>query len=432
MKPMPSNLVAEQEILGAILNSNNVFCEVCEILKVEDFYNTKHQILYGIISKLFQEGKEITINNIVMELGSNMQGITITYLSNLTAAIITTATVVSNAKIVKDLSKRRKVIRQSQVLLQGIYDTKNNLGQLLGTFEDEITFAEDKSNIWTMDQTMSATLETVKSNYNNGGKVVGMETGLTTLDRALNGFQKGDLIVVAGRPSMGKTVFSLNLAERLSRKYGIYYASLEMRKEKLGMRLLAAKSKINSLQISTGNITDNDWTRIAQDTSLLANNKLYIDDSSDLTMMDIKSRCKRLKMQKDKGLDIIIIDHIGLLTPHTKRATRDLEIRDISRMGKIIAKELDCTVIFLSQLSRAPEQRTDHRPVLADLRESGNIEQDADAVAMLYRDEYYNKESEDKGILEVIIRKSRDGQLGTVKLAYLEQYQFVGELDLVH
>src|SRR3712207_5903478 len=133
MKPMPSNLVAEQEILGAILNSNNVFCEVCEILKVEDFYNTKHQILYGIISKLFQEGKEITINNIVMELGSNMQGITITYLSNLTAAIITTATVVSNAKIVKDLSKRRKVIRQSQVLLQGIYDTKNNLGQLLGT-----------------------------------------------------------------------------------------------------------------------------------------------------------------------------------------------------------------------------------------------------------------------------------------------------------
>lgn len=430
-RPLPQNIEAEKEVLSSIIQNEKILCDIAEILTPEDFYSIKNKIIYETVIDLFKEDTKISSTTIITKLGSNIKEISITYIAELTGyTIAIEQQAIASAKVIKELSKRRKIIEQSQLLLQQAYDTKNDLSQLLGTFENEITFAEDKSNIWTMEQTMSATIETVENSYNNGGKVVGMETGIKALDIALNGFQKGDVVIIAGRPSMGKTVLSLNLAERLSRNNVVYYASLEMRKEKLGTRLLAAKSKINSLQISTGKITDDNWTKIAKDSSLLATNKLFIDDSSELSMIDIKARCKKLKMQHK--LDIIFIDHIGLLKPHTKRATRDLEVGDMSRMGKILAKELDCTVIFLSQLNRTCENRGDHRPILADLRESGNIEQDADTVIMLYRDEYYKKESEDKGIMEVLIRKNRDGQLGTVKLAYLEQYQLVGELDFTH
>jgi replicative DNA helicase len=427
---LPYNLDAEKEVLSSILQDNDKFCDVCEIVKDTDFYDTKHQILYKTMAKLFSNNEQITINSVVMELGGKVKEITITFLATIASFTVAISAAVTNAKIVRELSKRRKVILEGSKLLQSCSDTQNSLETALGEFENNITFTEEKSNIWSMNETMEATLETVESNFNNGGKVVGMETGLTTLDRALNGFQKSDVVIIAGRPSMGKTVFAINIAERLSRKHSVYYASLEMPKEKLGMRLLSAKSKINSLKISTGNIENREWDKIAKDTSLLSNNKLYIDDSSSLTMLDIKSRCKKLKMQHD--LDVIIVDHIGLVSPHTRRKDRNLELGDISRMGKIIAKELECTVIFLSQLSRAPEARSDHRPRLSDLRESGNIEQDADTVVMLYRDEYYNSESEDKGIMEVLVRKNRDGQLGTLKFAYLEQYQLIGELDVVH
>lgn len=429
-KPLPSNINAEKEVLSSILQKSDVFCDVCEIIKSNDFYDVKHQILFDIMTKLFQNNEQIALNSIVMILGDQIKEFTITYLSELATFSISTATAVTNANIIKALSKRRKIIAESQKLLQGSYDTKNDLTKLIGNFQNEITFSEDKSNIWNMEQVMNSTLETVERNYNNGGKIVGMETGLKSFDVALNGLQKKDVIIIAARPSMGKTVFSLNLAERLSRNNYVYYASLEMSKEKLGMRMLARSARLNSLKVSMGNLDDKDWGVIGAKSSELSSQKLFIDDSSDLSMIDIKSRCKKLKMQY--GLDVIIIDHIGLLKAHSKRENRTLELGDISRMGKIIAKELDCTVIFLSQLSRACEQRADKRPILSDLRESGNIEQDADVVAMLYRDEYYNQETEDKHIMEVLLRKSRDGQLGTLKFAYLEQYQLIGELDVIH
>lgn len=427
---LPHNINAEKEVLSSILQKNDIFCDVCEIIKAEDFYEPKHQILFSIMGKLFQQSEQITLNSIVMMLGDSLREITITYLSELTTFALTTATAATNAKIVKELSKRRKIIMETQKLLQGSYDTKNDLKKLIGGFENEISFAEDKSNIWSMQDVMAATLETVERNYNNGGKIVGMETGLKSLDIALNGMQRKDVIIVAARPSMGKSVFSLNLAEGLSKNHNVYYASLEMAKEKLGMRLLAKNTGINSLKVSMGNLDDKEWEVIGMKSSKMAMQNLYIDDSSDLSMMDIKSRCQRLKMQS--GLDVIIIDHIGLLKAHSRRENRNLELGDISRMGKIIAKDLDCTVIFLSQLSRQCELRADKRPILSDLRESGNIEQDADVVMMLYRDEYYNPETEDKNIMEVLVRKNRDGQLGTLKFAYLDKYQLIGELDIVH
>lgn len=429
-RALPHNINAEKEVLSSILQKNDIFCDVCEIIKAEDFYEPKHQILFSIVAKLFQQSEQITLNSIVMMLGDGLREITITYLSELTTFALTTATAATNAKIVKELSKRRKIIMETQKLLQGSYDTKNDLKKLIGGFENEISFAEDKSNIWSMQDVMAATLETVERNYNNGGKIVGMETGLKSLDIALNGMQRKNVIVIAARPSMGKSVFGLNIAEGLSKKYHVYYSSLEMDKEKLGMRLIAKNTGINSLKVSMGNLEDKEWEVIGIKSSKMAMQNLWIDDSSDLSMMDIKSRCQKLKMQS--GLDVIIIDHIGLLKPHSKRATRELEIADISRMGKILAKELDCTVIFLSQLNRTCESRVDKRPILSDLRDSGSIEQDADVVMALYRDEYYNPGTEDKNIMEVLIRKNRDGQLGTLKFAYLDKYQLIGELDIVH
>ncbi|WP_125152425.1 replicative DNA helicase [Clostridium rectalis] len=430
IKQPPNNIPAEQELLGQIINSEKNLLDVIDIVDEDCFYNTKHKIIFCAIKELFESGKQITINSLVHMLGSSIQQITITYIASLATSAFTDTTAITNANILKDLGYRRKIIKETYTLLDVAHNTNANILKGLGEFENNTILQEDKKNIWTMEDVMYSTVETVEQNYKNGGKVVGMETGLTSLDRALNGFRKGDLFIIAARPSMGKTVFALNLAERLSRKHSVYFASLEMLKEKLGMRLLAAKTHINSLKIGTGNIGTKDWDKVALDSSMLSRNKLFIDDSSELSMLDIKNRCKKIKNKN--GLDIIFIDHIGLLKAHTKRESRNLEIGDISRMGKIIAKELNCTVIFLSQLSRAPEQRTDHRPILSDLRESGNIEQDADSIMFLYRDEYYNDQTQDKGIIEAIIRKNRDGQIGTLKFAYLEQYQLIGELNTVY
>lgn len=427
---IPYNLSAEKEVLSSILQKNDIFYEVSEHIKTEDFYDTKHQLLYSLISNLLTNNKQATINSLVMELGENIKSIPISYIADIATESITTTTAVTNAKIVKQLSRRRKVITECKRLLQGATDTKKDISTLLGQFENNTTFEEEKNNIWSMEEVAAATLEEVEKNYKNGGKIVGMETGLTQLDIALNGFRKGDVYIIAGRPSMGKTVLALNIAERLGRKHNVYYASLEMYKEKLGTRLLSARSKINSLSLGMGRIKDKEWEEVAITSSQLAINHLHIDDSPTLSMLDIKARCKKLK--KTSGLDVVVIDHLGLLKPHTKRESRQLEVGDMSRMGKILAKELDVAVIFLMQLNRSPEGRQNNRPVLSDLGESGKIEQDADTVLMLYRDEYYKEKSENRGVMEVLVRKNRDGQLGTLKLAYLEQYQLISNLDLVH
>ena len=424
------NINAEKEVLSSIIQKNDVFYEVTEHINTEDFYDTKHQILFAIMSNLLTENKQVTINTLVMKLGDNINKVPITYITDLITFAISTETAVTHAKIIKDLSRRRKVMKECKSLLESVGDTTKDISMLLGQFDNNTTFEEEKNNIWSMEEVATATLKEVETNYKNGGKVVGMETGLNQLDLAINGFRKGDVYVIAGRSSMGKTVFALNLAERLSRKNHVYYASLEMLKEKLGTRILSSKTMVNSLSLGMGRIKDKEWEEVAIKSSQMALNNLYVDDSPTLSMLDIKARCKKLK--KTKGLDIIFIDHIGLLTPHTKRDSRNLEIGDMSRMCKILAKELDVAVVFLSQLNRSCETRNDKRPLLSDLRESGNIEQDVDTAMFIYRDEYYNKESEDKGIMEVLIRKNRDGQLGTLKFAYLEQYQLVANLDLQH
>ena len=268
--------------------------------------------------------------------------------------------------------------------------------------------------------------------FNNKGGVTGIPSGFPELDAKTSGFQKGDMILVAARPSMGKTTFALNLAQYAALRCGksIAIFSLEMSKEQLAYKLLCSEANVDMLKLRTGNLEDRDWENIAKASGPLSSAKIFIDDTAGISVMEMRSKCRRLKIEN--GIDMIIVDYLQLMSGSRGSESRQQEVSEISRSIKALAKEMECPVIALSQLSRAPEQRTDHRPMLSDLRESGSIEQDADLVMFLYRDEYYNKETEDKNVAECIIAKQRNGPTGTVKLAWLGQFSKFGRLDIVH
>ncbi|MDP4179307.1 MAG: replicative DNA helicase, partial [Bacillota bacterium] len=267
--------------------------------------------------------------------------------------------------------------------------------------------------------------------YNNKGQITGVPSGFPELDAKTSGFQKGDMVLIAARPSMGKTTFALNLAQYASLRdsKSVVIFSLEMSKEQLAYKLLCAEANVDMLSLRSGNLEDKDWENIAKAAGPLAAAKIFIDDTAGLSVLEMRSKCRRIKIEH--GIDMILIDYLQLMTGSNSES-RQQEVSEISRSIKALAKEMQCPVIALSQLSRAPEQRTDHRPMLSDLRESGSIEQDADVVMFLYRDEYYNKETEDKNVAECIISKQRNGPTGTVKLAWLGQYSKFGRLDVMH
>ena len=268
--------------------------------------------------------------------------------------------------------------------------------------------------------------------FNNKGEITGVSSGIKDLDAKTSGFQKGDMVLIAARPSMGKTTFSLNIAENAALKEGksVVIFSLEMSKEQLAYKLLCSQANVDMLKLRTGNLDDDDWERIARATGPLSKAKIYIDDTAGITVMEMRSKCRKIKMEH--GIDMILIDYLQLMSGSSGNDNRQQEVSEISRSIKALAKEMECPVIALSQLSRAPEQRADHRPMLSDLRESGSIEQDADVVMFLYRDEYYNKETEEKNIGECIIAKQRNGPVGTVKMAWIGAHSKFADLDLVH
>ena len=266
--------------------------------------------------------------------------------------------------------------------------------------------------------------------YNNKGEITGIGSGITDLDAKTSGFQKGDMVLIAARPSMGKTTFALNIAEHAALREGksVVIFSLEMSKEQLAYKLLCSEANVDMLKLRTGALEDKDWENIARATGPLSKAKIYIDDTAGVTVMEMRSKCRRIKMEY--GIDLILIDYLQLMSGSNSES-RQQEVSEISRSIKALAKEMECPVIALSQLSRAPEQRADHRPMLSDLRESGSIEQDADIVMFLYRDEYYNKETEDKNIAECILAKQRNGPVGTVKMAFIGALSKFGNLDVV-
>jgi replicative DNA helicase len=435
---MPHNIEAEQSVIGSMLVDKTSIAEAMEVLQTEDFYKDAHKIIFTAVLDLNQKDIAVDIITLTENLKSNDKLDSaggITYISELSGSVVSTANIQSYIKIVKDKAILRNLIRSSTKVIEESYNKQDNVLGVIDLAEKQIF--DISNNTSTSDfEPMSAVLERgfieIERLFNNKGQTTGVASGFRELDAKTSGFQKGDMILIAARPSMGKTTFALNIAEYAALREGKSVAvfSLEMSKEQLAYKLLCSEAHVDMLSLRTGNLEDKDWENIAKASGPLGGAKIYIDDSAGISVMEMRSKCRRLKIEH--GIDIIIIDYLQLMSGSKGSESRQQEVSEISRSIKALAKEMQCPVIALSQLSRAPEARTDHRPMLSDLRESGSIEQDADIVMFLYRDEYYDKETEEKNVAECIISKQRNGPTGTVKLAWLGQFSKFGNLDVIH
>lgn len=432
LKALPSSIETEQVLLGCLINETSSFIEADEIIDEEDFYLNKHKQIYRTIKEIINKGSSadlVTISeslkkdNLLSECGG------ITYLSQLSSAAIGYSFLKNYIKIIKEKSARRKLILAGQKLIQSgfeadidttIEETENKLFDILSSKSNDIV---------SVQEAVEMSFSTLEERYKVKGKLRGLSTGFHEIDKLSSGLRKTDFIVIAARPSMGKTAFALNIGQAASKFGSVAIFSIEMAREQLMDRFLSARCLIDFNKITDGDLSDNQWGKILNEAALLKKRKLFIDDKARM-LNDIKAKCRKLKMQQ--GLDVVIIDYLQLIRTNKKTSSREQEVSYISQELKALAKELDITVIALAQLSRAPEQRLDHRPILSDLRESGSIEQDADIIHFLYRDEYYNKETEDRNIAEVITAKNRNGITKTTKLAWIGQYQRFGTLDAIH
>ncbi|WPC41896.1 replicative DNA helicase [Clostridium sp. JS66] len=438
LRSMPHNIEAEQSVIGSMLVDKTSIAEAMEVLKTEDFYKDAHKVIFNAILDLNQKDVAVDIITLTENLKSNDKldaAGGITYISELSGSVVSTANIQSYIKIVKDKSVLRKLIRSSTKVIEESYNSQDDVLGVIDLAEKQIFDISNNTN--TSDfEPMSTVLERgfieIERLFNNKGQTTGVPSGFRELDAKTSGFQKGDMVLIAARPSMGKTTFALNIAENAALREGKSVAifSLEMSKEQLAYKLLCSEAHVDMLKLRTGNLDDKDWENIARASGPLGGAKIYIDDTAGISVMEMRSKCRRLKIEH--GIDIIMVDYLQLMSGSKGSESRQQEVSEISRSIKALAKEMQCPVVALSQLSRAPEARTDHRPMLSDLRESGSIEQDADVVMFLYRDEYYNKETEEKNVGECIIAKQRNGPTGTVKLAWLGQFSKFGNLDVIH
>ena len=425
----PHSVESEQSILGSILLDKDAIITVTETIQPEDFYKEAHKIIYECMLKLNSKNEPIDLITLTEELKKqdsleNIGGIS--YITSLSTIVPTTTNVKYYADIVKEKSVLRKLIKVSNDILNSGYDNSVKVEEILEQAEKKIfDISQEKSSedFKSINSVLMDTYDMIEKLYTNKEEITGITTGFDDLNKKINGLQRTDLILVAARPAMGKTAFSLNLVQNAALKGNASVAvfSLEMSKEQLVQRMLSAQSNVELKKIKTGNLDENDWPRIIDAMSVLSNANIYIDDTPGIKMSELRSKCRKLKIEK--GLDFVLIDNLQLMEGEGNNENRQQEISKISRSLKIIAKELNCPVVALSQLSRAPEQRSDHRPMLSDLRESGSIEQDADIVMFLYRDEYYHPDSERKNIGEIIISKNRHGETGSVELVWLGEIQ---------
>ncbi|MGL4850264.1 MAG: replicative DNA helicase [Clostridium sp.] len=437
-KTLPQSIEAEQSVLGSMLISRNAIAPAAEKLEEEDFYRDSHKILFKSIVEMFKRDMAVDLVTVLEYLKSTdvlERAGGVTYVTEISASVPSTANLSSYIQIVLEKSTLRKLIRASNEIIEESYNKQGEVEGVLDKAEKRIFDISEKRT--TNDfESLGTVLERgfieIERLYNNKGEVTGVSSGFKDLDDKTSGFQKGDMILVAARPSMGKTTFTLNIAEYAALREGksVVIFSLEMSKEQLAYKLLCSEANIDMLKLRTGNLEPDDWDRIARATGPLSKAKMYIDDTAGVTVMEMRSKCRRLKMEY--GIDLIMIDYLQLMSGSSGSDNRQQEVSEISRSIKALAKEMECPVIALSQLSRAPEQRADHRPMLSDLRESGSIEQDADVVMFLYRDEYYNKDTEEKNTGECIIAKQRNGPVGTVKLAWLGQYSKFANYEAIH
>jgi len=425
----PNSIEAEQSVLGSMLLDREAIIVVLEFLRGTDFYKEAHKEIFEAMYDLFNRNEPVDLVTLTEELKKRetLEAIGgIPYLTSLASGVPITSNVRYYAEIVERKSLLRKLIKSSQDIIQLGYSSDVEVLQVIEHAQKSIyDISQDRSNegFTPIRDVLSDTFDRIEELYENKKGITGLSTGFMDLDKKLSGFHKTDLILVAARPAMGKSAFSLNLAQNAAIKAGASVAvfSLEMSKEQLMLRMLSAESMVDLGKIQTGNLNEEEWAKIAGAMAPLSQSKIFFDDTPGVSVMEMRSKCRRLKMEK--GLDLVLIDYLQLMEGEGKSESRQQEISSISRNLKVMAKELDCPVIALSQLSRAPELRADHRPILSDLRESGAIEQDADLVMFLYRDEYYHPDSDKKNIGEVIIAKHRHGETGTVDLIWLGQFQ---------
>ena len=425
-KIMPHSTESEQSVLGAMMMDSQASASVTEILTGEDFYNKQYGIIYDAMVELSASGRPvdlITLQNLLKEKDVPPEVSSLTYVKDFLDTVPTSANAKYYANIVKEKAVLRKLIRANDDISSMCYSGKEKLDDILDTAEKrvyDVVQRRGSSEFTPIEEVVMNALTTIEKASKVKGTVTGVPTGFQDLDYKTAGFQPSDLLLIAARPAMGKTAFALNIALnaaiRDNKKVALF--ELEMSKESLVNRLFAMESKVNAQKIRTGDLSAAEWTSLSEGATEIAKSNIVIDDNASITPAELRSKCRKLKLEK--GLDLVIIDYLQLMT--TGKENRQQEVSDISRSLKLLARELNVPVVALSQLSRKVEERTDKRPMLSDLRESGAIEQDADVVMFLYREDYYKKDTENTNVTEVIIAKQRNGPIGTVNLLWFPEY----------
>ena len=425
----PHDIEAEQAIIGSMLTDKDAVIAAIEILREQDFYREDNRIIYSAILNLYNRSEPIDIITLKAELKSmgKLEAVGgLEYIVQLPDRVPTTSNVEQYIKIVEEKSMLRALITLG-------YDPTQEVEQVIDTAEKKIFEVMQKKNqkgYSSMKDILIDTFTQLEQLYNQKEMITGVPTGFADLDYRTSGLHNSDLILVAARPAMGKSAFALNIATHAAvrGKVPVAIFSLEMSKEQMANRILCSEAMVDSAKVRTGKIDDEEWGKLAAASGELSEAGIYIDDTPGISVMEIRAKCRKMKLEKNIGL--VVIDYLQLVQgSNRKGGSREQEIAEISRSLKILAKEINVPVIALSQLSRAPEQRVDHRPMLSDLRESGSIEQDADIVMFLYRDDYYNEDTDKKNIAEVIIAKHRSGATGTVELLWLGNYTKFANID---
>lgn len=422
---LPHSIEAEQSVIGAMLMDREAIIAASEIVVAEEFYQRQYGVMFETMVELFNEGQPVdlvTLQDRLKEKDVPPEVCSLEFVRDIMATVPTSANVRSYATIVHEKAVMRRLIKVNEEIANNCYAGKDKLEDILADTEKQIfNLLQSRSSgeFVPIRQVALNVLDKIEQATRSKSTVTGVPTGFIDLDYRTSGLQPSDLVLIAARPSMGKTAFVLNIADYIAvrRQKTCMVFSLEMSKEQLVNRMLAMESNVDSQKLRTGTLTDADWDAVVEGIATIGNSKLIIDDTPGISVMELRSKCRKVKLEH--GLDIVMIDYLQLMTGSTKNGdNRQQEISEISRSLKALARELSAPVVALSQLSRACETRTDHRPMLSDLRESGAIEQDADVVMFLYRDDYYNKDTDIPNVAEVIIAKQRNGPIGTVNLGW--------------
>ncbi|MDF2839500.1 MAG: replicative helicase [Clostridia bacterium] len=424
----PNSLEAEQSVLGAMLLDKEAVTTATEFVSGDDFYREAHKELFEAIVELFDKGQPVDLITLPekLKVRNTLEAVGgITYITNLMSIVPSTHNVGYYAKIIEEKALLRKLIKASNEIMGKSYEASEEVSNVIDMAEKsifDISLNRSTQGFVHIKKILNSNFDKIEELYLNKGKITGVSTGFNDLDEMLSGLQKADLVLVAARPSMGKTSFILNMVQQagIRDKVATAIFSLEMSKEQLTQRILCAEALIDSQRLRTGDITEDEWIKLARAMGPLSEAPIFVDDTPAISITEMRAKCRKLKIEHNLGL--ILIDYLQLMTGNGKYDSRQQEISEISRSLKGLAKELGVPVVACAQLSRAPEMRADHHPIMSDLRESGAIEQDADVIMFLYRDEYYHPDTEKKNIGEVIISKQRNGPTGTVELVWLGQF----------